>query len=280
MFVCSQIFHIFQIYLFRMLKKGENQLKTRLTAFLLVLLFCLNFAVPAFAETQDDAPGEEASETEASAPDGFSTFELPTPVIEKAYFGEDDEGNTIIVVEGEPNADLAEIDAYLAENQSYPIHVEFYVNVNNEGFVKVSSRGERASEGVYSMELPVSFSGKHYKSGESYFQIRMRYVYDYDWIRITQSEWSNTLEINPELSGIDLQKQAERAGMTTTLLWVGGLVVLVVLVVIMLSGGDKRCPNCRARIPKKQTVCPSCGYDLKKKSLPEKPAEDRENPEA
>lgn len=259
-------------------------MKTRFVACALAVICCLLLPFSAFAEESEtdlvssaSSEIEEASETEETSSD-VSSLDLPTPVIDRAYFGEDDDGNTIIFVEGTPHEDLAEIDAYLAEHQSYPIRVEFYVNINNEGFVKTSSRGERASDGVYSLEIPVSYNGKRYDSDESYFQIRMRYVYDYDWIRISQSEWSNTLELNPQLSGIDLQKQADMAGTVTTLLWVGGLVVLVVLLVVMFSGGDRRCPHCRARVPKKQTVCAICGYDFKTKKVPQPdPAEEKEN---
>ena len=244
-------------------------MKRRLIAWIMAAVCCLALPIYISADDASSEPAETASEAESASSD-VSSLDLPTPVIDKAYLSTDDDGKTILSVEGEPHEDLDAIDAYLAENKSYPVNVEFYVNINNEGFVKASSRGERASEGVYSLELPASFSGKHYKSAESYFQIRMRYVYDYDWIRISQSEWSNTVEINPQLSGIDLQKQAERAGVVTTLLWVGGLVALVVLLAVMFAGGDKRCPHCRARVPKKQHICPSCGFDLKTKKMPEK----------
>lgn len=229
-------------------------MKNRLIAFLLLMLICFVCPFTVFAE------GEEAP-----AQTGM-TFELPTPVIDTAVLDKDDEGYTIIVVTGKPHEELAAIDQYLADNNSYAIGVEFNVNINNEGFVKVESRGEKAADGFYSFDLPAAFSGKFYKSKDSYFQIQMRYVYDYDWIRIQQSEWSNTLEINPELSQIDMTKKAETAALTTTLLWIGGGVVLAALLVLMCMGGDTRCPECRARVSKKDKTCSKCGHDMRAKS--------------
>lgn len=227
---------------------------TRLLSMILALI-CL-FALPVFANETTEAAGVDTQE-----------INLPVPTIDQAVLTTNEEGKTVIRVTGTPHEKIAEIDAYLQSKQSYLIDVEFQININNEGFVTVSSNGELASTGEYTCFVPKSYKGNVYDPENAYIQLQMRYVYDYDWMRIKQSEWSNMLEVNSHLAGLDPEQSAKNAANMTSLLWIGGAVLLVVLLVVVLMGGDVRCPNCRCRVQKKQKNCPKCGHDMKIKKI-------------
>ncbi len=242
-------------------------MKNRIFSFLLLCTLCFALPLPAFASESGGADSS-ASEGEPSR-----DLDLPHPVIDRVELALDEDGNDVLRVTAAVPDKVKEINAYYVNNGGYPIGVEFQVDVNNEGTLLLASNGEEAVDGVYTFTVTKTNGGRSVRAPEAYLVIAMRYIYDYDWIRVSQSDWSDTVEFNTHLSGINAERDAQMSATITTVLWICGGVLLVVLLIFMFRGGDVRCPNCRGRVPRKTAVCPKCGHDMKKKKAePEPPA--------
>ena len=234
-------------------------MKNRILSLLLLCAFC--FALPLTSYASESSGGESsASEGEPSM-----DLDLPRPVIDKVELGQDENGNEVLRVTAAVPEKVREINDYYVDNGGYPIGVEFQVDINNEGALLIPSNGENAVDGVYTFTITKTNGGRTVRAPEAYLVVAMRYTYDYDWVRVSQSDWSDTVEFNAHLSGVNAERDAQMSATVTTVLWICGGVLLVVLLIFMFRGGDVRCHNCRGRVPRKTAICPKCGHDMKNK---------------